>query len=218
MSTKIESKTKPAPKRARRQQERTETTRRKLLDAAIKIFSEQGFDGVSVRDLETAAGVQRGLLAYHFDDKESLWKAAADRTFTALNEEVQQRVEIMRDLVPRERIKALIRFYVRFSARHPEFSRLLSQEARQHSWRIEYLVDRYINNIVNALRDTVMEELGLDEIGFIHWYYLLAGGASTIFSHAPECDLLYGVDSLDEAIVEGHADMLARMLMSTSDA
>ena len=141
MSTKIKS---------RRTQERTELTRRKLLDAAIKIFSEQGFDGVSVRELETAADVQRGLLAYHFQDKEGLWQAAADRTFSQLNEEVQQRVEIMRDLAARDRIAMLIRFYVRFSARHPEFSRLLTQEARQHSWRIEYLVDHYINNIVNG--------------------------------------------------------------------
>lgn len=209
MSTKIKS---------RRTQERTELTRRKLLDAAIKIFSEQGFDGVSVRELETAADVQRGLLAYHFQDKEGLWQAAADRTFSQLNEEVQQRVEIMRDLAARDRIAMLIRFYVRFSARHPEFSRLLTQEARQHSWRIEYLVDHYINNIVNGMRGVVMAELGLNDTQFIHWYYMLAGAASTIFSHAPECALLYDVDSQTEAVVEGHAQMLVQMLMGVGDA
>ncbi len=210
MSTKIK-KTK-----ARKTQERTEATRRKLLGAAIKIFSEQGFEGVSVRDLENAAQVQRGLLAYHFESKEGLWKAAADLTFGQLNNEVQQRVEIMRDLGERERLAMLVRFYVRFSARHPEFSRLLTQEARQHSWRIEYLVERYINNIVNALRPAVVQTLGLSEAQFIHWYYMLAGAASTIFSHAPECALVYGVDSQEETVVDGHADMLVEMLMGVS--
>ncbi|MDE0929269.1 MAG: helix-turn-helix domain containing protein, partial [Halioglobus sp.] len=56
-------------KRTRRVQERAEITRAKLIKAGTVMFSERGFDGVSVRDLENAAGVKRNLLAYHFDDK-----------------------------------------------------------------------------------------------------------------------------------------------------
>ena len=44
----------------RRTQERTEATRNKLLDAAALLFTEQGFEGVSIRDLENEAEVQRG--------------------------------------------------------------------------------------------------------------------------------------------------------------
>ena len=58
----------------RRTQERTEATRNKLLEAAAVLFTEHGFEGVTIRDLENAADVQRGLLSYHFGDKETLTK------------------------------------------------------------------------------------------------------------------------------------------------
>lgn len=197
----------------RRTQERTEITRAKLLDAATRIFSEQGYEGVSIRELEKAAEVQRGLLVYHFTDKAALWKAAADRTFGMMNEEVSLRADILRDLSRRDRIATLIRFYARFSARHPEFSRLLSQEGRQDSWRIRYLVDNHIGPMTRSLRKPVTEVLGLDEQGFMHWFYMLAGASATIFSHAPECRVLFDTDSLQESVVERHADLMVKMLM-----
>jgi AcrR family transcriptional regulator len=197
----------------RKTQERTEVTRGKLLDAAAKIFSEQGYDGVSIRDLETSADVQRGLLAYHFGDKESLWKAATDRVFGILQEEVSGRFEIMRDLPPRERLAALVRFYVRFSASHPEFSRLLTQEARQDSWRNDYLIDTYIRDLTRNLRGPVAEVLGLGEAEFIHWFYMLAGASSLIFSHAPECRVLFKTEPLQESVVEAHADLMVKMMI-----
>ncbi len=199
--------------RKRRTQERTEITRNKLLDAATKLFSEQGFDGISIRDLEKAADVQRGLLTYHFGDKESLWKVAADRTFGTMNEEVNARADILKDLSSYERIATMIRFYVRYSARHPEFSRLLSQEGRQDSWRIRYLAENHVSKITRSLESPVRKELGLDKTEFMHWFYMLAGAAATIFSHSPECQLLYGVDSREEVVVDAHADMMVKMLM-----
>jgi AcrR family transcriptional regulator len=199
----------------RRTQERTEVTRNKLLDAGTRLFSEQGFEGISIRDLEKASGVQRGLLAYHFTDKETLWKAVADRTFGLMRDEVNARSEILRDLSERERLAATIRFYVRFSARHPELSRLLSQEGRQDSWRIRYLVDNHIRVITESLEGPVREALGLDEQGFMHWHYMLAGASSTIFSHAPECQLLFGVDPQQEVFVNAHADLMVNMLIGS---
>ena len=64
--------------RSRKTQERAEVTRAKLIEAGKKLFAERGFEAVSVRDIENEAGVKRNVLAYHFDDKETLWKAAAD--------------------------------------------------------------------------------------------------------------------------------------------
>ena len=52
---------KTSAKRTRRTQERAETTRANLIDAGKLLFSERGFDAVSVRDLENAAGVKRNI-------------------------------------------------------------------------------------------------------------------------------------------------------------
>lgn len=208
------SKTTAKPKR--RTQERTEITRAKLLEAATVLFSEQGYDGISVRDIENAAGVQRGLLVYHFEGKETLWKAVADTTFGLMQAEISPRLEILKDLSARERIAFIVRFYVRFSAKHPELSRLMSQEGRQESWRIHYLVDHHILPTTEALKGPVTEALGLDDRAYLHWYYMMVGASSTIFSHAPECQALFGVDSRDQDIVDTHADLLVEMLLGVA--
>ena len=78
------------PRGVRRIQERTEVARSKLINAGVPLFAEKGFDAVSIRDIEIASGVKRGMLIYHFDNKKKFWKAVADFTF--------QQIEYQRDL------------------------------------------------------------------------------------------------------------------------
>lgn len=47
-------------------------TKDRICDAAIKLFNEQGFEGVSLRDIAAEAGVAIGTLTYHFPKKEDL--------------------------------------------------------------------------------------------------------------------------------------------------
>lgn len=200
-------------KRVRRTQERAELTRANLIEAGKLLFSERGFDAVSVRDLENAAGVKRNLLAYHFDDKETLWKAVTDDIFNVMRSEFDQRLKIMREVSGKETLAFLVRFYVYFHARHPELSRLMSQEATRPSWRLQYMIDNHIRRSTLQMEKLVHETKGLDRDAFIHWYYIMISSTSTIFSFAAECKDLFGVDPCEEDRVEAHADMLVRMLL-----
>ena len=130
-----------------------------------------------------------------------------------MSDELQPRLEILQDLSARDKVAFLVRFYVRFSSRHPELSRLLSQEGRHDSWRIRYLVEHHIGAIVERLRGPVIDALGLSERQFMHWYYLLVGGSSLIFSHAPECQLLFGIDAHEDSVVDAHAEMMVAALL-----
>ncbi len=200
-------------KRTRKTQERAEATRANLIEAGKLLFSERGFDAVSVRDLEQAAGVKRNILAYHFEDKDNLWKASADAIFGVMSAEFDQRLTIMKEISGREALAFIVRFYVHFHARHPELSRLMSQEATRHTWRIQYLIDNYIRPSTLQMEKLVHETKGLDRKAFIHWYYIMISSTSTIFSFAAECEDLFGVDPCEESMVEGHAEMLVSMLL-----
>jgi len=50
-------------------------TRRRLLNAGLRLFAEHGFRGVSVRDLCAAAGANLAAVSYHFGSKEGLYQA-----------------------------------------------------------------------------------------------------------------------------------------------
>ncbi|MCG8692946.1 MAG: TetR family transcriptional regulator, partial [Minwuiales bacterium] len=49
--------------------------RERLLDAAVGLFAERGFDGVSTRELVSRAKVNLSAITYHFGGKEALYRA-----------------------------------------------------------------------------------------------------------------------------------------------
>ncbi len=64
------SEPKYAPRRT--QAERSETTRKQLLDAAAKLIRQKGFGGLRTIEVANLAGVSRGALMHHFPSKHAL--------------------------------------------------------------------------------------------------------------------------------------------------
>ncbi|BAU86169.1 transcriptional regulator, tetR family [Streptomyces laurentii] len=54
----------------------TDETRRKLLDGALRVLVEQGIAKTSARSVAAAAGVNQGLVFYHFGSMDELLAAA----------------------------------------------------------------------------------------------------------------------------------------------
>ena len=64
---------------ARRTKEDAAATRDSILDAAEKLFVEQGVSRTTLQHIATAAGVTRGAIYWHFDDKSALFNAMMER-------------------------------------------------------------------------------------------------------------------------------------------
>ena len=69
----------------RRTQEEAEQTRRNLLDAGLKVFSQKGYQASRLIDISKAAGVTRGAIYHHFGGKEELYFAILDQGSTKIN-------------------------------------------------------------------------------------------------------------------------------------
>lgn len=59
-------------------EEKSERSRRYVLDAALQLFSRRGYRATSVRDIADAAGVSTGNLYHHFPDKEAIFTTLLD--------------------------------------------------------------------------------------------------------------------------------------------
>ena len=57
---------------------RGEETRRRIVEAALRLFGERGYDGASTRDIAAAAGVNAPALQYYFDNKAGVYRACAE--------------------------------------------------------------------------------------------------------------------------------------------
>lgn len=58
---------------------KSEETRRRILEAALTLFREKGFDETSMREIAAAAGAATGAAYYYFDSKEALVMAFYER-------------------------------------------------------------------------------------------------------------------------------------------
>ena len=67
-------------------------TKSRLLRVAERLFAEHGFDGVSVRQLTAAAGVNLAAVNYHFGSKEGLLAAIFEERCRPMNEERLRRL------------------------------------------------------------------------------------------------------------------------------
>jgi AcrR family transcriptional regulator len=54
-------------------QQRTEHTRRKLLDAGLRVFARDGFEAARIEDIAAASGHTRGAFYANFETKEDLF-------------------------------------------------------------------------------------------------------------------------------------------------
>ena len=59
-------------------EEKSERSRKLVLDAALKLFSKCGYRGTSVREIAQDAGVSIGNLYHHFPDKEAIFRTLLD--------------------------------------------------------------------------------------------------------------------------------------------
>jgi AcrR family transcriptional regulator len=62
-----------------RQAERSEATRKTLVDVGRKLFARRGYADVGTEEIVRRAGVTRGALYHHFSGKEDLFRAVAEQ-------------------------------------------------------------------------------------------------------------------------------------------
>lgn len=89
---------------------RTAATRRKLIDAAARIFARDGFEAARLEDIAAAAGYTRGALYANFKDKEDLFFALLEHWIA---ERVIELDELLRKAAPNpaEKLRTLRNYY-----------------------------------------------------------------------------------------------------------
>ena len=74
-------------------QQRSERTRRDLLDAAREVFTRRGFAEASMEEIAERAGVTRGPLYHYFDSKQDLFAAVYEEVEQALAAEIASEIQ-----------------------------------------------------------------------------------------------------------------------------
>jgi AcrR family transcriptional regulator len=92
-------------------QQRTEQTRRKLLDAGLRVFARDGFEAARIEDIAIAAGHTRGAFYANFETKQDLFLVLLEEQAVKRTEELHALLE--RSKTPQEALKVLRGFYLK---------------------------------------------------------------------------------------------------------
>jgi AcrR family transcriptional regulator len=196
-----------------------DSTRERILATALQVFAERGFDGARTRDIADRAGVNLGLLTYYFGNKEKLWRAAVERAFAELQGDLAAVVAAHGEGDERAQLEGLARGFVRFVADKPEFMRLMNDEGKRDSPRMRWLVDRFVRPMHDGLRALIVRAQArglLPDVAPASLHYIMLGAAGLLFSQAPECRRITGIDPTEPAFAEAHADAVIRMLTAAA--
>jgi AcrR family transcriptional regulator len=139
-----------------------ERSRAAILDAAERLFAEQGYDVTSLTQVGAAAGVSRGTPGYFFRSKQELYQAVLDRSLSEVRDAVREgRARALASNESSETILAgAVSDYFDFLAERPNFVRLIEREALSGSRLTEGLA--HLSAGQEALA-AISAELGLDD-------------------------------------------------------
>ncbi len=103
-----------------------ELSRHAILEAAAAEFANEGIAGARIDAIAAAAGVNKALLYYYFQDKENLYGATLEHTFRGLLQELVRILDTDRSVGYKVLAYALTHF--NYVASHPHYRRMVQHE------------------------------------------------------------------------------------------
>ena len=201
----------------------SERTKERILNAAERLFSERGLDGVSMRDIASAADVQLALLSYYFRSKEGLYRAVFHRRIDPISKE---RISKLRELMARKNppptielvLDALARPWVELRDKRGGllYTRLIAREVGDPREGSRGIVKDMLDPIALEFIAAMERVLPQHPRAEIHWaYHFFIGGLLLILLKQERiqrlsgrlCDMTHS-----EQVVEEIVSLFARAL------
>jgi AcrR family transcriptional regulator len=168
-------------------EQKKQQTRKAIIDAAVKLFTERGFEHTSIDELARAAGVGKSTIYGYFKAKEEILlaycEAELEFAFAALDRKVDEEASLIDQLV------AYMMGQITFVTENREFGRIFAREMTfpgENTRLMSRDLDmRYLNKLGEVLgraqlRGEPAESELLLLIAHLHALYILV--LSTMYS------------------------------------
>ena len=168
-----------------------ERTRVLILDAAEKLFSEHGLDGVSMRDIAVSAEVTLALVNYHFGSKDKLYRAVFERRIVPISSSRRAALAlVLASKAPliRDVLDALARPWVemRSQAGGLAYSRLIAREVNDPAEGRRGIVSDLLDPIALEFIAAMKKALPAMEASKASWAYHFFIGALLLILSNPD--------------------------------
>lgn len=177
--------------------------------AALKLFAQQGYDAVSMRQIAAEAGVQAGAIYLHTKDKQTL-------LFSLMTEFLQARQDALAPLSaddsPNAQIKGFVQSHLALTRANAAAARLVRNEARALEGDYAAIVTAFEAGYRKHLMDLLAQgrEAGAFQVPD---EALIADAILALLNHVPEWQAAHP-DFAPEKLDRIHENMIRRILKS----
>ncbi|MEZ4600587.1 MAG: TetR/AcrR family transcriptional regulator [Syntrophotaleaceae bacterium] len=167
----------------------------KILEAAIPLFAEAGFNGVSMRSLATEVGLNPATLYHHFQDKHTLYMAAMSYAFARRAETLS--AALGADAPPEQRLKKFAEALCRLIHDEPDFNKLIQREIlAEDNKRLQLLADQVFHEFFTSLLSLCGElapgydshMLAISIVGLMAYHYQITPLRRHLLGSSPDHD------------------------------
>ncbi|NOQ23921.1 MAG: TetR family transcriptional regulator [Bacteroidales bacterium] len=131
-------------------------TKEHIKNIAIKLFSENGFDGTGVRQIAKEANVNVAMISYYFKSKESLLESAVDDVITqhlSFLEQVEKK-----QITPFEKLMRVINYNINFIMDNYQISKIVTFENKLNKRKnIEEKIKNLLQYIYNYMKVLILQ-------------------------------------------------------------
>ena len=131
------------------------TTKERILDAALEVFSEKGFHSATVDEIAERAGVGKGTLYRHFSNKETLFNDLVRLRIEDLERDVLAVLDDRDDVLTM--ITKYLKTYFEFFDRNQGFYRLILQERIDVGEQVQDLYFKMVMRRIPLLKRKIYE-------------------------------------------------------------
>jgi AcrR family transcriptional regulator len=171
-------------------QRRSQERRKSILDAAVKVFGEQGVHAATLTDIGNEAGVPLSSLYDYFTDKTSMLASLPAATFAEFYTAVDPLIAAQSD--PRQKLRVFYLETLRYMERNPAWARVFCLEIWPSVLVAEPEVRAAVDGFGRRIIDIIDRGIAEKKLARSNDPYLLMSIILGSLTHIVAVWLLYG--------------------------
>jgi AcrR family transcriptional regulator len=203
----------PGRRPGRPPQSSSEETRGRILDAALKVFANHGFEGARLKEIADGAGVHTALVHHYFGDKGRLYTAVLERALSPLRE--KGTLLLSPDMDVRIIMEGFVSLLSFFFMERRDVVLLMTRESLAGAERLQPILTEVVRPLFKeavAFFDGARAGGKVPDLDPAQMVLTVVGAVAMYFTHPQLVAHVTGLDAMDPDTVERRRTELVRML------
>ena len=196
-----------------KQKRDAEATKAKIIENAMILFSQKGYDATTADDVAAACGVNKAMIFYYYKNKAGLYEAVMSEALSAIHAEVITSEKCC--VSPLADLEAFIRTYASYCEQNPYLPALLLRELSSSGAHLPEMMFSSMRQLFTLLSEilTAGQKQGIFQNAQpMIIYFMIVGTMNLMITTKPlrlkAAQLQEGLDTCSDCSMEEIADYI----------